>query len=66
MLAWQAELDADQLDVLAILFTCVKVLFVGGAVRRVQALIQARSTLPTSCAVTYALALTCCFMPFPF
>ena len=38
----QVELRAEQLDVLAILFTCVKVLYVGGAIQRTLRLIEAR------------------------
>lgn len=34
------ELSAEQLDVLAILFTCIKVLYVGGAIQRTLQLIQ--------------------------
>ena len=40
--AAQVELGAEQLDVLAILFTCVKVLYVGGATQRTQRLIEVR------------------------
>ena len=36
----QAELSGEQLDVLALLFTAVKILFVGGAIARVTRLIQ--------------------------
>jgi hypothetical protein len=42
----QVEYSAEQLDVLAILFTCVKVLYVGGAVERTWHLIQVRILRP--------------------
>lgn len=38
--ACQVEYTPAQLDLLAILFTCIKVLYVGGAVGRTYQLIQ--------------------------
>lgn len=35
----QEEYDAEQLDILAIAFTCVKVLYVGGAIERARRLV---------------------------
>ena len=42
----QIELSGEQLDVLAMLFTAVKILFVGGAIARVTRLIQVLTTHP--------------------
>ena len=36
----QEDYDAEQLDILAIAFTCVKVLYIGGAIQRTQKLVE--------------------------
>lgn len=36
----QEDYDAEQLDILAIAFTCVKVLYIGGAIQRTRKLVE--------------------------